>query len=87
MVSSHKEDDELPDKNVARDFYAKYEPKEVLGRGVSSTVRRCVEKDTGKEYAAKIIDISADVDDSSGSLREATLREIHTLKLVAGHPY
>lgn len=32
MVSSHKEDDELPDKNVARDFYAKYEPKEVLGR-------------------------------------------------------
>lgn len=32
MVSPHKEDDELPDKNVARDFYAKYEPKEVLGR-------------------------------------------------------
>ncbi|GFS38609.1 hypothetical protein NPIL_572631 [Nephila pilipes] len=87
MVSPHKEDDELPDKNVARDFYAKYEPKEVLGRGVSSTVRRCVEKDTGREYAAKIIDISADTDDSSGSLREATLREIASLKLVAGHPY
>ncbi|GIY15548.1 hypothetical protein CEXT_324021 [Caerostris extrusa] len=87
MVSPHKEDDELPDKNVARDFYAKYEPKEVLGRGVSSTVRRCVEKDTGREYAAKIIDISADIDDSSGSLREATVREIATLKLVAGHPY
>lgn len=59
----------------------------LLFRGVSSTVRRCVEKDTGKEYAAKIIDISADVDDSSGSLREATLREIAILKLVAGHPY
>lgn len=56
-------------------------------RGVSSTVRRCVEKDTGKEFAAKIIDISADVDDSSGSLRESTIREIATLKLVAGHPY
>lgn len=25
-------DDGLPDKDVARDFYAKYEPKEVLGR-------------------------------------------------------
>ncbi|KAF8795325.1 Phosphorylase b kinase gamma catalytic chain like protein [Argiope bruennichi] len=81
------EDDELPDKNVARDFYAKYEPKEVLGRGVSSTVRRCVEKDTGREFAAKIIDISADIDDSSGSLKEATLREIAILKLVAGHPF
>lgn len=87
MVSPQKEDDELPDKNVARDFYAKYEPKEVLGRGVSSTVRRCIEKDTGKDYAAKIIDISADIDDSSGSLREATIREIATLKLVAGHSY
>lgn len=24
--------DDLPDQDVARDFYAKYEPKEVLGR-------------------------------------------------------
>lgn len=89
MVSPDKEDgDELPDKNVARDFYAKYEPKEILGKGVSSTVRRCIEKDTGKEYAAKIIDISADTDDCSmGSLKEATLREIATLRLVAGHPF
>lgn len=89
MVSPDKEDgDELPDKNVARDFYAKYEPKEILGKGVSSTVRRCIEKDTGKEYAAKIIDISADTDDSSMvSLKEATLREISTLRLVAGHPF
>jgi phosphorylase kinase gamma subunit len=80
--------DELPDKDVARDFYAKYEPKEVLGRGVSSTVRRCVEKETGIEYAAKIIDVSADLEDSQGlTLRQATLREISILKLVAGHPY
>ncbi len=26
------ENDDLPDKDVARDFYAKYEPKEVLGK-------------------------------------------------------
>lgn len=58
--------DDLPDKHVARDFYAKYEPKEVLGRGVSSTVRRCIEKETGKEFAAKIIDVSADLEDSQG---------------------
>lgn len=29
-----EETDDLPDKDVARDFYAKYEPKEVLGRSV-----------------------------------------------------
>lgn len=28
-------DDHLPDKDVARDFYAKYDPKEVLGKYVS----------------------------------------------------
>ncbi|XP_022253487.1 phosphorylase b kinase gamma catalytic chain, skeletal muscle/heart isoform-like isoform X2 [Limulus polyphemus] len=89
MVSpSREETDDLPDKDVAKDFYAKYEPKELLGRGVSSTVRRCVEKETGKDFAAKIIDISGDIDDSQGlSLRETTLREIQILKLVAGHPY
>ena len=26
------EDDSLPEKDVARDFYAKYEPKEILGK-------------------------------------------------------
>lgn len=64
--------DDLPDKHVARDFYAKYEPKEVLGRGVSSTVRRCIEKETGKEFAAKIIDVSADLEDSQGEFLMVT---------------
>ncbi|RWS28472.1 phosphorylase b kinase gamma catalytic chain: skeletal muscle/heart isoform-like isoform X1, partial [Leptotrombidium deliense] len=56
--------------------------------GVSSTVRRCIEKETGKEFAAKIIDVSADLEDSQGlTLRQATLREISILRIVAGHPY
>ena len=81
-------DDLLPDKDVARDFYARYEPREVLGRGVSSVVRRCVHKETGRHFAAKIIDISGDGEDSQGlTLRQATLREISTLRLVAGHPF
>ena len=76
-------DDQLPDKDVARDFYAKYEPKEVLGRGVSSTVRRAIEKETGMEFAAKIIDISGDLEDSQGlTLKSATIREISILKMV-----
>lgn len=81
-------DDGLPDKDVAREFYAKYEPKEVLGRGVSSVVRRCIEKETGLEYAAKIIDISGDADDPDGrEIHEATIREVNILRMVAGHPY
>ncbi len=32
-----KDDDEdLPDKDAAKGFYAKYEPKEILGRLVSN---------------------------------------------------
>lgn len=60
-------------------------------RGVSSVVRLCVEKETGREYAAKIIDIS---DDESGgghqnsfTLYQASQREIDILRLVDGHHY
>jgi len=79
-----KEDveDFLPDKDAAKEFYAKYEPKEILGRGISSTVRRCVEKETGQEFAAKIIDISTDPDTIV-----QTKEEIRILRLVAGHPF
>lgn len=57
-------------------------------RGVSSVVRRIIEKESGRQYAAKIIDISADLEDSQGlTIRQATLREISILRLVAGHPY
>jgi len=81
-------DDVLPDKDAAREFYAKYEPKEILGRGVSSTVRRCVEKETGKEFACKIIDVSGDASDPDGvAIRESTLREISVLRRVVGHSF
>lgn len=55
-------------------------------RGVSSTVRRCIEKETGREYAAKIIDLSNDSVDGSSSY-DATKQEINILRHVAGHPY
>lgn len=54
-------------------------------RGVSSTVRRCVEKETGREFAAKIIDLSEDT--NSHKVRELTLSEVNILRLVAGHSY
>jgi len=82
------EPDALPDKDAAKDFYARYEPKEILGRGVSSVVRRCIEKETGIEYAAKIIDISGDETDPDGSnVKASTMMEIQVLRLVTEHPY
>uniref|UniRef100_U5EP90 phosphorylase kinase n=1 Tax=Corethrella appendiculata TaxID=1370023 RepID=U5EP90_9DIPT len=86
-MAKDEEDDLLPDKDAAKGFYAKYEPKEILGRGISSTVRRCIEKETGKEFAAKIIDLGAsDVGDTK-HMMDATRQEIQILRQVTGHPY
>ncbi|XP_014237039.1 phosphorylase b kinase gamma catalytic chain, skeletal muscle/heart isoform isoform X2 [Trichogramma pretiosum] len=82
-------DDLLPDKDAAKGFYAKYEPKEILGRGISSTVRRCIEKETGIEYAAKIIDISSEPHDGidTHTMKDATMQEVQILRRVSGHPF
>jgi len=56
-------------------------------RGISSTVRRCIEKETGIEYAAKIIDISNEIQDDGHTMKDATLQEVQILHRVAGHPY
>jgi len=78
--------DTLPAKDIATAFYQKYEPREILGRGVSSTVRRAVLKETGTSFAVKIIDVSQDLVDSDGlSLKDQTFREISILRMVAGH--
>ncbi|XP_037935860.1 phosphorylase b kinase gamma catalytic chain, skeletal muscle/heart isoform isoform X6 [Teleopsis dalmanni] len=89
-MAKDEEDDLLPDKDAAKGFYAKYEPKEILGRGISSTVRRCIEKETGKEFAAKIIDLGAATEAGETNpyhMLEATRQEISILRQVMGHPY
>lgn len=89
-MAKDEEDDLLPDKDAAKGFYAKYEPKEILGRGISSTVRRCIEKETGKEFAAKIIDLGAATESGESNpqaMLEATRQEIFILRQVIGHPY
>ena len=40
----------------ARDFYMDYEVGQILGDGISSVVRKCTHKETGDDYAVKIID-------------------------------
>ncbi|XP_076665221.1 phosphorylase kinase gamma isoform X2 [Andrena cerasifolii] len=87
MMAKDEGDDLLPDKDAAKGFYAKYEPKEILGRGISSTVRRCIEKETGVEYAAKIIDISNETNEDGHTMKDATLQEVQILRRVAGHHY
>ncbi|CAK8676893.1 phosphorylase b kinase gamma catalytic chain, skeletal muscle/heart isoform-like [Clavelina lepadiformis] len=78
---------ELPDVNTAREFYSKYEPKEILGRGVSSCVRRCIHKKTQREYAVKIIDLTDDNNRISEELRNVTHNEINILREVSGHAH
>jgi len=41
----------------AEAFYSDYEPLELLGRGISSVVRRCLHRESGKAFAVKIIDL------------------------------
>ncbi|KAA0725097.1 Phosphorylase b kinase gamma catalytic chain, liver/testis isoform [Triplophysa tibetana] len=80
--------EELPDWVGAKEFYQKYDPKEVIGRGVSSVVRRCVHKHTGQEYAVKIIEITEEkmTEQQLDEVKSSTLKEIHVLNLVKGHP-
>ncbi|KAI9590453.1 hypothetical protein GQX74_008620 [Glossina fuscipes] len=61
-----------------------------LPKGISSTVRRCIEKETGKEFAAKIIDLGAATETGETNplhMLEATRQEISILRQVMGHPY
>lgn len=56
-------------------------------RGISSVVRRCTEKNTGKEYAVKIIDISGEHTDTyqAEQTKRDTIREINILRMCTGH--
>ena len=51
-------------------------------------MRKCTEKNTGKEYAVKIIDISGEKSDTyqAEQTKRDTIREINILRLCTGHP-
>ncbi|XP_078600161.1 phosphorylase b kinase gamma catalytic chain, skeletal muscle/heart isoform-like isoform X2 [Branchiostoma floridae x Branchiostoma japonicum] len=72
--------DDLPEESDAKEFYAKYEPKEVLGRGLSSVVRRCVRKTDLQEFAVKIIDVT---EQSWTEDRDSVMKEVTILQMVS----
>jgi len=67
-------------------------------RGVSSTVRRCIEKSTGRQYAVKIFEMtdsecpdddptSLAVDEELEELRKSTMKEVDILRVCAGQAH
>lgn len=82
-------EEEMPDWEGAQEFYSKYDPKDILGRGVSSVVRRCVERKTDIQYAVKIIDITSEhlTPEELEEICTSTTQEISILKEVSGHPH
>ncbi|OQV25352.1 Phosphorylase b kinase gamma catalytic chain, liver/testis isoform [Hypsibius exemplaris] len=79
--------EEAPNEDTSG-FQAKYFIKEVLGRGASSVVKRCVEKTTGKEFAVKIVDLTTErtTEADAKEIYNGTKNEIAILRMLAGHP-
>ncbi|XP_059809386.1 phosphorylase b kinase gamma catalytic chain, liver/testis isoform-like isoform X1 [Hypanus sabinus] len=72
---------------VSGGFHKKYKTKEVIGRGVTSMVQRCIHQATGKEYAVKVIELFADNLTAAqlSEVRQSTLNEVQILQMVSGH--
>lgn len=60
----------------------------VLGHGLASTVRLCIEKGTGLEFAVKIVDISTERQSEVEARRlyNETISEVNLLRQLSNHP-
>ncbi|MCP9259646.1 Phosphorylase b kinase gamma catalytic chain, liver/testis isoform [Dirofilaria immitis] len=70
------------------EFYSAFEVKDVLGHGLASTVRLCIEKGTGLEFAVKIVDISTERQSEVEARRlyNETISEVNLLRQLSEHP-
>ncbi|KAI0983517.1 hypothetical protein GJ496_000395 [Pomphorhynchus laevis] len=73
--------DVCPIYNRTEEFYDKYDLKELLGRGQSSVVKRCIEKKSGQSFACKIIEYPEDTSET----KESTHNEISILRAAGKH--
>ncbi|XP_075249168.1 phosphorylase b kinase gamma catalytic chain, skeletal muscle/heart isoform-like isoform X2 [Convolutriloba macropyga] len=73
---------DLPGGEEAAEFYSRYEPREVLGRGLVSVVRKCIHRATGDVFAVKIIDVGSE---EGQKILDETKKEIEILKELRGH--
>lgn len=64
-------------------FNKKYEVLDILGKGVSGVVHGCKERESGRMFAVKIVDL---VDEEEG-LEESTISEVTILQQLTSHPY
>ena len=59
-------------------FSLEYEPLEVLGKGISSIVRKCVNRTTGDHYAVKVIDLLCD----EAPTRDEVQNEVYIINFI-----
>lgn len=84
-ITDSERDDGVLDTSLAVSFYTNYEVRDILGSGASSTVRRCIERKSKRDFAVKIIDLNSGVDDPV-TIHTEVMREVSILRRVAGHP-
>ena len=71
------------DLSAAVEFNKKYDIRERLGKGLSSVVYVCVEKNTGIELAVKVMDISVNHINADGmDIVQQIHEEIRLLRLM-----
>lgn len=60
----------------------------MLGHGLASTVRLCIQKGTGLEFAVKIVDISTERQSEAEAHRlcNETISEVNLLRQLSEHP-
>uniref|UniRef100_A0A4W4HCF3 Protein kinase domain-containing protein n=1 Tax=Electrophorus electricus TaxID=8005 RepID=A0A4W4HCF3_ELEEL len=59
-----------------------YELCEVIGKGPFSVVRRCINRDTGQQFAVKIVDVASFTSSPGLSTEEITCHMTTWLKCV-----
>ncbi|XP_059198129.1 peripheral plasma membrane protein CASK-like [Centropristis striata] len=67
-----------------------YELCEVIGKGPFSVVRRCINRETGQQFAVKIVDVAQFTSSpglSTEGKRSLSLRLLLTLPFPAAHKY